>query len=102
MMTNRETFIPPPVLPAQAPTSISTSSSIRESSGQRLKSAVAKPVVVITDATWKKAYRRLWSIPPHRERVFQAISRVAPAMIPRYHRSSSLRRMLFTLPISSR
>ena len=49
----RETFRPPAVLPAQPPTNISSTSKNLEYSGQRLKSAVAKPVVEMIDVTWK-------------------------------------------------
>lgn len=41
------------VLPAQPPTNISSTSRNLEYSGQRLKSAVAKPVVEMIDVTWK-------------------------------------------------
>ena len=58
-MTTRATLMPPPVEPAQAPTNIKITRMARENSGQALKSAVAKPVVVMMEATWKKAYRRL-------------------------------------------
>ena len=34
-------------------------SSVREVCGQLLKSVVAKPVVVMMDATWKAAWRRV-------------------------------------------
>ena len=43
--------LPEGVEPALAPIIISSTSSVRENSGQRLKSAVAKPVVVITELT---------------------------------------------------
>ena len=54
----RETFRPPPVLPALAPMNITSTSIAFENEGQRSKFVVAKPVVVITDETWKKAYLR--------------------------------------------
>ena len=44
-------FIPPPVLPAHAPTNISTNSIAFENDGHKLKSVVAKPVEVIRLAT---------------------------------------------------
>ena len=50
----RETFRPPPVLPALAPMNITSTSIAFENEGQRSKFVVAKPVVVITDETWKK------------------------------------------------
>jgi len=49
--------MPPPVLPAQAPTNIRQIRMAWEKSGHRLKSAVEKPVVVMMDATWKAASR---------------------------------------------
>ena len=51
-----DTFIPPPVDPAQAPIIISDNKIPLEKVGQRLKSVVIKPVVVIIVATWKAAY----------------------------------------------
>ena len=50
--------MPPPVEPAQAPMNIISSSTKREASGQRSKSAVQKPVVVMTDVPVKKASRK--------------------------------------------
>ena len=47
--------MPPPVLPAQAPTNINTTRIVLENSGQRSKSVVAKPVVVMIVPTWKAA-----------------------------------------------
>jgi hypothetical protein len=55
--TMRMTFIEPEVEPAQPPTNIRATSSIRDSGGQVSKSAVAKPVVVRIEATWKSASR---------------------------------------------
>ena len=45
------TFKPPPVEPPQAPMNISVIRIIWENIGQELKSAVTKPVVVITEIT---------------------------------------------------
>lgn len=53
----RETLMPPPVLPAEAPMNISSTSIPFENAGQWLKSAVAKPVVVMMDDTWKNESR---------------------------------------------
>ena len=39
-------------------------SSTRENCGQRLKSAVLYPVVLMIDATWKAAVRSVSSTPP--------------------------------------
>ena len=55
-MIMRETLTPPAVEPAQPPTNMSSSSTAFENIGHRLKSALAKPVVVITEAHWKAAY----------------------------------------------
>ena len=49
--TIRDTLIPPPVLPAQAPINMSSTRIDWENDGHRLKSAVANPVVVITEPT---------------------------------------------------
>ena len=54
-MIKRDTLIPPPVLPAQAPTNIRNTSIILEVSGHTSKSAVLNPVVVIIEPTWKAA-----------------------------------------------
>ena len=56
-ITSRDTFIPPPVLPAQAPTNISVTRIVWESAGHMSKSAVEYPVVVMIAPTWKKAFR---------------------------------------------
>ncbi len=52
MIWNLETLIPPPVELAQAPMNISETRTNFASAGQRSKSVVAKPVVVIAVATW--------------------------------------------------
>ena len=49
-MITRLTLTPPAVEPAHPPINIATSRSILEDVGHVLKSAVANPVVVITDA----------------------------------------------------
>jgi hypothetical protein len=51
----RITFIEPAVEPAQPPTNIRLTSTMRASSGQVSKSVVAKPVVVWIEATWNTA-----------------------------------------------
>ena len=50
-ISTRAHLNPPPVLPAQAPIIISRRIIAFENAGQRLKSVVAKPVVVIIEAT---------------------------------------------------
>ena len=49
--TTRDTLMPPPVLPAQAPINIKSTRIVFGIVGQRLKSTVAKPVVVMMEAT---------------------------------------------------
>jgi len=58
-ISTRETFIPPPVLPAQAPIIISNSRIVFDNCGHMLKSVVANPVVVMIVPTWKKECRRV-------------------------------------------
>ena len=50
-ITRRDTLIPPPVLPAQAPTNIRRTRIVLEKTGHWLKSVVAYPVVVIIEPT---------------------------------------------------
>ena len=57
-MTTRMTLRPPPVEPPDPPTNISATSRNWLATGQRLKSAVPKPVVVISETTWNEAWRR--------------------------------------------
>ena len=54
-ITRRDTLKPPPVLPAQAPISMRSTSTVFGADGQRSKSVVPNPVVVMMEATWKKA-----------------------------------------------
>ena len=56
-MRMRLTLIPPPVLPAQAPMNISTTSTSLDRVGHRSKSQLEKPVVVIMEPTWNAACR---------------------------------------------
>ena len=60
----RLTFIPPPVLPAQAPKTIRSNKIIFEKVGHKLKSQEEYPVVVIMEDTWKKAKRTASMNPP--------------------------------------
>ena len=55
-INQRETFIPPPVLPAHAPINISHTSTVLDSVGHRLKSFTTNPVVEIMDATVNGAW----------------------------------------------
>ena len=48
--STRATLMPPPVDPAQAPTTIRQSRMVLEKLGHRSKSVEAKPVVEMTDA----------------------------------------------------
>ena len=50
-ISSRETLMPPPVEPAQAPQNMRQTRMTCEKSGQWLKSAVAKPVVVMMEVT---------------------------------------------------
>lgn len=54
-VTRRITLTPPAVEPAHPPTSIRVTSTPLASAGQASKSAVANPVVVRIEATWKLA-----------------------------------------------
>ena len=63
-MTTLATLIPPPVEPAQAPMNINITKMALDKGGHKLKSVVAKPVVVMMEETWKKAWRRLWKTEP--------------------------------------
>ncbi len=58
MMIMRDTFMPPPVEPAQAPMNIMVTSSTLEKLGHRSKSAVTKPVVEMTDDTVNSTLRK--------------------------------------------
>ena len=54
MMTKKVVVLmPPPVEPAQAPQNIRANMMNFEVVGQRLKSVVENPVVVMTESTWK-------------------------------------------------
>ncbi len=75
--------MPPPVLPAQAPINISITRMVRESPGHWLKSVVAKPVVVMMDPTWNRAWRRISHTLSKRLRMSKAMIRVEARMIPR-------------------
>ena len=82
--------MPPPVLPAQAPMNISTTSTLLAKEGHWSKSQVEKPVVVMMEPTWKAACwmaaSRLGNIP----RMFQLMRAMAARMTPKYHRTSSI------------
>ena len=56
-ITKRDTFMPPPVLPAHAPTNMSMTRIVLLVPDHRLKSAVEKPVVVMMEATWNEESR---------------------------------------------
>ncbi|CDE31983.1 unknown [Ruminococcus sp. CAG:403] len=61
--------MPPPVLPAQAPISISMTRMVRDSSGHKLKSKVENPVVVMTDPTVKAECSKVCCVLPNRCRM---------------------------------
>src|SRR5699024_4684625 len=102
MTRMREHFIPPPVDPAQAPINIKITSNIRDSSGHRLKSAVAKPVVEITEATWKAAVRTASAYVGMLAAMFMEMMAVAMAVTARKKRSSSLFSACLILPVRTR
>ena len=84
-----DTFMPPPVLPAQAPTNIRPMRMVLENWGHTSKSTVENPVVVMMDPTWKAAWWKAWKMLPKDPRIFTVIRATAAAMIPRYTRASS-------------
>ena len=61
------------VEPGEPPINISSSSTPLDSSGQRLKSAVEKPVVVSIEETWKAEFRKASPQPEYRLRMFTVI-----------------------------
>ena len=84
------TFKPPPVEPPQAPINISVIRIICEIIGHELKSAVTKPVVVMTETTWKPAC--LKAVPKEftSGAMLSVITPIETAIIPRYVHNSSL------------
>ena len=92
-MSTRLTFMPPPVDPAHAPMAIRMSSTVLENSGHFAKSAVPKPVVVMTEPTEKATWWIVWNTveknPPVSSRL--ALMRtMAPKMMIKYQRTSLL------------
>ena len=57
-MTKRSIFMPPEVEPEQPQTKEQSNKTPMQPEGQRLVSAVAKPVVVESETTWKAAKRK--------------------------------------------
>ena len=86
----RDIFIPPPVDPAHAPTTINSNNNICDSVGHIPKSVVANPVVVIIEATWNIEYLNDSLIFPYIPNVLTVIIPVNTAIINIYHLSSSL------------
>ena len=84
-----ETFIPPPVEPAQDPTNISNIRSVCENTGNCEVSVVPNPAEVIVDATIKNEYLNASPNEPNNLIVFIDIMRVAVIMIPKYVLTSS-------------
>ena len=80
--TNRDTLMPPPVLPAQAPINISKTSTVLLAWDHRLKSTVEKPVVVIMEATWKETWVSVSKTLPYRLNVSMETMAMAAAMMP--------------------
>ena len=82
-ITKRDTLIPPPVLPAQAPTNISITRIIWDVFGHRAKSVVVKPAVVIIEATWKEDLVIVSNNPWHIEYMLHDITTMENRIIPR-------------------
>lgn len=61
----RDSFMPPPVLPAIAPISMRITIRLCEYCGQRVKSAVPKPVELDIVRTLKNEYRSAFIKPPY-------------------------------------
>ena len=91
-ITIRDTLIPPPVLPAQAPMSIKVTRIVRGTAGHRLKSTVAKPVVVMMVPTWKAAWWKARARFSKESRIKKVMINVEAAMMARYHLASSQRK----------
>ena len=81
-ITKRDTFIPPPVLPAQAPIKIRMTKIVLLVCGQRLKSVVAYPVLEIMEATWKDAFVKASKSPCDISRILKVIIPTETAIIP--------------------
>ena len=81
--------MPPPVEPAQHPVTINNTSIIWLNVGQRLKSAVAKPVVDMMEETWKEECRSACAKPPYSPEVLSVMITIAAMTIPKYSLSSS-------------
>ena len=93
-MIKRDIFIPPPVLPAQAPTNIKITMQARDNSGHRLKSAVAKPVVDIIETTVNDTCFIVSPKLPKNPLVFMAIIAIAEITIATKHLTSLVKASL--------
>jgi DTW domain-containing protein YfiP len=89
-ITILETFIPPPVDPAQAPINIRVTRTALDRVFQVLKSTVEYPVVVIIDDTWKKAWRAAGSMAPTLPTICVKMTMLDIIIKPRYHHTSSI------------
>ena len=78
-----DTLRPPPVLPAQAPMNINTTSRPLENSGHLSKSTVEKPVVVMMDATWNAAWWKAAKMLVKLPRILRVMRRTVTPIIPR-------------------
>ena len=81
IIITRETLIPPPVLPAQAPINIRSTKIVFAVPDHLSKSAVAKPVVVIMEATWKEASVKALKAFCEVSKIFTKIIPTAPIII---------------------
>ena len=81
---------------------ISSSKIPLEKLGQRSKSVVAKPVVVMMVETWKAAWRMVSSMVSYSPRTFQAMAAMLARINPQYSRSSSSRKTAVNSLSSSR
>ena len=97
--SRRLIFMPPAVEPAQEPIYIRPTRMQRLNVGHRAKSFVEKPVVLITVAAWKEASvtDSYHPCPSSTCRLMQIRTMLA-ARMPRYQRSSSLRKAVRNLP----
>ena len=85
----RAHFMPPQVLPAQAPVIIKMVRIPLEKVGHKSKSTVEYPVVEMILATWKAAWRSPSPKVSYIPAMFQVISKMLAATIQKYKRNSS-------------
>ncbi len=96
-----DTFMPPPVLPAQAPMNIISTMIVLESSGHMSKSAVENPVVETIEATVNEAFLKASPTLGKRCLMFKVMTVMAEMTISA-NTFSSLLNTSFSLPVISR